>query len=88
MKQTLKSIPPGGGGGGNSFYNINENKGLAYGINSNSIKSLDINKPIPSLLPQILKLAQPNIENYNIDDYLKGKQNSYLYLFTGRRQIH
>lgn len=87
-EQTLKTIPPGGGGGGNSFYNINENKGLAYGINSNSIKSLDINKPIPSLLPQILKLAQPNIENYNIDDYLKGKQNSYLYLFTGRRQIH
>ena len=84
-RQTLKNIPPGGGGGGNSFYNIHKNKGLAYGINSNSIKSLNTNQQIPSLLPQILQLAQPNIDTYNVDDYLKGKQNSYLYLFTGKR---
>ena len=79
---SLDNVPPGGGGGGNSYVNA-ENKGThAYGINPSSVKSSNIN--VPSILPQILKLAQPQlVDNYNMNEYLKGQQKEYLYLYTG-----
>jgi hypothetical protein len=77
----LNNIPPGGGGGGNSFYNVQKHNGLAYGMNSEHIKSND--KNIPSILPQMLKLAMPNIKSFTNNQYLQGKKKMYLYIYTG-----
>ena len=80
--QQLNNVPPGGGGGGNSFYNSNF-KGLTYGINSQNIKSND--KPIPSILPQMLKLALPKkMKGFSNNEYLKGQQRMYMYIYTGK----
>ena len=87
-KQNLSNVPPGGGGGGNSFYNteIYEN-GVSYGIDNSTLNNNitnSTNKSIPSLLPQLLHLANPKgINNKTIDDYNKGDNNSYMYVFTG-----
>jgi len=81
-KQQLNNVPPGGGGGGNSFYNV-KHKGLTYGINSQHVKS-DSN-PIPSILPQMLKLALPKkMKGFTNKEYLKGKQRMYMYIYTGK----
>ena len=81
-KQTLNNVPPGGGGGGNSFYNV-KNKGLAYGINTKNIKSNSNN--IPSILPQMLKLALPNrVKSFSNSEYLKGERRLYMYMYTGK----
>ena len=89
--QNLSNVPPGGGGGGNSFYNteIYEN-GVSYGIDNSTLNNNNINnstnKSIPSLLPQLLHLANPKgINNKTIDDYNKGDNTSYMYVFTGEK---
>ena len=88
--QKLSNVPPGGGGGGNSFYNteIYEN-GLSYGIDNTTLNNNitnSTNKSIPSLLPQLLHLANPkSINNKTIDDYNKGDNTSYMYVFTGAK---
>ena len=80
--QQLNNVPPGGGGGGNSFYNV-KHKGLTYGINSQHIKSNA--NPIPSILPQMLKLALPKkMKGFTNNEYLKGKQRMYMYIYTGK----
>ena len=82
-KQQLNNVPPGGGGGGNSFYNV-KHKGLTYGINSQYIKS--DSRPIPSILPQMLKLALPKkMKGFTNKEYLKGKQRMYMYISFIRR---
>jgi hypothetical protein len=81
--QSLSNVPPGGGGGGNSFYNNSDFKGTAYGINSKHVKG---NKVVPSILPQMLKLVSPNkVKNYNTDEYLKGTNKMYTYIYTGKK---
>ena len=82
VSQKLNNVPPGGGGGGNSFYNVKHN-GLTYGINSQNIKS--DSKQIPSILPQMLKLALPKkIKGFANNEYLKGRQRMYMYIYTGK----
>ena len=72
--QNLNNVPPGGGGGGNSFYNTDKYKGgISYGIDNTTLNNISnsTNKSIPSLLPQLLHLANPKgINNKTLDDDL------------------